>query len=125
MHDAWPYILPAVSSLLGGGLIVGLYRIRPERQNLLANASERAVASLIAALDDMEGRLDEAARRELELQEALTEHRAELTKVRAELHKTRAAFAALQLERDAWKQRALDAGWRQDSPSPMDQDSDD
>lgn len=104
-------VLPLVSTLLGGGLVLGLLRLRPERQNLIADATERAVSSLLKSMDEMDERLAEAADREAELQNSLSEHRREINLLRQDLAKRRAEIVALQLERDAWKQRAIDSGW--------------
>lgn len=108
-----PYILSAISGLLGGGLIIGLLKLRPESDNLAVNASERAVNSLISAMNDMDERLATAAEREIELQQALTKHGKEILDLRKELRIRKTELVTLQLERDAWKQRALDLGWEE------------
>ena len=104
-------VIPIASVLLSGGLVLGLMRISPERSNLAVTASERAVDSLLKTMDDLEDRLKEAADREADLQVALAEHRKEINLLRVDLAKRRSEIVELRMERDAWKQRAIDLGW--------------
>lgn len=107
-------ILPIVSTLLGGGLVLGLFKLRPERQSLLAQASDRAVQSLMASMDELEDRLVQAQKREAKLLKDMAELRSEIQQLRIELHDNKSALLAVTLERDAWKQRAIDHGWKED-----------
>lgn len=108
-------LIPALSTLLGGGLVLGLLRLRPEKQNLLATASERAVSTLIISMDELEERLEQAQKREARLLKEMAVLRAEIVDLRATLADHKNSLVTLQIERDAWKQRALDSGWRDKS----------
>jgi len=105
-------IIQGASILLGGGLFGILLRYRPEKANLLAEANEKTVRLLISTMDELEDRLSEAQKREAQLLKEMSDLRQEMSELRQKLHEHKNTLVRLSVERDAWKQRAIDSGWK-------------
>jgi uncharacterized protein YhaN len=95
-------VIPLASTLLGGGLILGLLRLRPEAGSLVAQASESAIRNLLASMTDLESRLEAAARQEECLRQEIASLRGQLASMRVSLQRVH----EIEVERDGWRARA-------------------
>jgi septal ring factor EnvC (AmiA/AmiB activator) len=97
--------LPVVSALLGSGVITALFKLRPERESIVASATKQAVevfeASIKQLQEDLAAAQAEAQKlsQELahvrtqleELQKLRVQHEAEIARLRSDLNDCRDA----------------------------------
>jgi chromosome segregation ATPase len=98
---------------MGGGLILGLLKLRPEAGSLNAQASEAAVRSLVSAMEQLREELAEVERREDDLKRRIGELKGKIDQLTVSIESEKTERLRLAVERDAWKQRAYDLGYEE------------
>lgn len=107
------WLIPLVSVLAGGGLIVGLLKVRPEAGAVATIASERAVTIMQSAMDDLDEKVDKLEAREQTLIKTVARCERKIDKLTSAVMEHEARNGRLETERDLWKARALRLGWKE------------